>query len=301
MPYPQGLNQVSQRAPMRSSATNSYLLWCRCKVSPPRAMKRRLVARLYTLCCLLQAASTHCRTPNAWPMPLVSRSVAWQLALKFTAVEARACLETRGHDRPLAAMWRGRMVFVLAATSAAPLQLASEIEALRSAGHDVVLAPAECIRAALERRAAAGLLNDATHGLARTQPEISASRRAPIGQVIALIMLFGLSAGGLAVSTRDTLAVLALALTIFFAGVVAVRGAAVCELARSPSRVSPNRPHSRRRIAGLFHSGAALRRRARAAETDRRPRRARLPGSKTRHYPRSRNRRPRNPSGPCCV
>ncbi|NOU06531.1 MAG: glycosyltransferase [Hyphomicrobiaceae bacterium] len=160
-------------------------------------------------------------------------TVAWDLELKLSATEARAQLESPSLNRPLAIIWRHRMAFVISATHAEPKDIANQADELRRAGHIVVLAPDVCIRASLEQRASAALLSDATRGLARTQPEVSAARRGPAWQPLFAAILIGVIIGGICIDPRLTLAAAATSLAVFFMGVVAIRCVALTELFRA--------------------------------------------------------------------
>ncbi len=111
-------------------------------------------------------------------------------------------------------------------------------------GHQIIVAPDVCIRAALEKRASSALLSDATLGLARTQPEVSAARRGPAWQPLVAAIVIGLVLGGLAVHPRLTCAIMTTALAAYFSGVVCVRAVALLEALRPPKS-----PPKRRRTA----------------------------------------------------
>lgn len=158
--------------------------------------------------------------------------VAWGLELKLSAAEARTHLEKQTLDRPLAIIWQRRMAFVVSATNAEPITIADQVNRLRHAGHVVVIAPDVCLRAALEHRASVALLSDATRGLARTQPDVSAARRGPAWQPLLGAIITGVTLGSFVIDPRQTYAIIAMAFALFFIGVVAVRCVALIEIFR---------------------------------------------------------------------
>jgi glycosyltransferase XagB len=167
--------------------------------------------------------------------------VTWDLHLKLSAAEARTYLEMLTLDRPLAIVWQRRMAFVISATYAEPIVIAEQVHKLRRAGHVVVIAPDVCLRAALEHRASAALLSDATRGLARTQPNVSAARRGPAWQPLLGAIVIGVTIGGFVIDPRQTYAVIAMVFALFFMGVVAVRCVALIEIFR-PRPAAKSKP-----------------------------------------------------------
>jgi cellulose synthase/poly-beta-1,6-N-acetylglucosamine synthase-like glycosyltransferase len=104
-----------------------------------------------------------------------------------------------------------------------PGATAAEVARRRRDGTPAVLAlPATLARLA-QRRHEAEWLDEATHGLARRQPSLSAGTPIRPWQPLALVLLVGLAAGGLLVLPGPTLTLLTAILVVPFFFVVAIR------------------------------------------------------------------------------
>ncbi len=125
------------------------------------------------------------------------------------------------------------------ATREPPAVVAGHVRTLTAAGMVCVLAPARCIAEVLEEAACDTRADEAVHALLRTSPSSSAASGWRLRQVLAPVVLFGVSAGGLAVLPQLTLALLSASMALPFLCVTVLRLLALQQVIMGPGPKPP--------------------------------------------------------------